>query len=75
MYALMYNDCVNAFYLVLCLYLFLIHKSIKGSALMFSLSLGIKTGVLALLPGYLGCVMWQYGRGSLVKGVLIILLY
>lgn len=75
MYVLMYNDCINVFYVVLCFYLFILHKSIQRSALMFSFALGIKTGVLALLPGYLGCVMWQYGKYSLLKVVAVILVY
>jgi Gpi18-like mannosyltransferase len=55
MYQFLYNDCLMTFYLVLCLYFFS-KKMIWLSAAVFSFSLGIKTGVLAVVPAFLGCV-------------------
>jgi len=57
MYQFMYNDCLMTFYLVLCIY-FLSKKMLWVSAAAFSFCLGIKTGAMAIVPGFLGCVQW-----------------
>lgn len=51
----MYNDCVMAFYLTLSIYFFA-NRNIYVAALMLTLGLGIKTGIYAVFPAFLGCI-------------------
>jgi hypothetical protein len=53
MYQFLYNDCLMQLYLVLCIYFFF-RKNIYISAFFFSIALGIKTGVFAIVPALFG---------------------
>ena len=70
----MYNDCIMAFYLTLSIFFFS-RRKIYISATFLTLSLGIKTGVYAVFPAFLGCVQMQHGSINLILVILIILVF
>ena len=63
-----------AFYLTLSLYFFG-RRQIFLAAGMLTLGLGMKTGIYALFPAFLGCIQWQFGLDELVVVVFIIISY
>jgi hypothetical protein len=63
-----------ALYLVICIYQAIKDRPYLASCFL-TLGLGIKAGVLLIIPGFLGSVQMNYGIVKLLGCIIIILLY
>lgn len=72
MYDFMFNDQIMALYLALTIYLLAIKCSPVWSAIAFSMGLGLKAGVMLILPSYLGSIQYAYGTVTLFKCIFVI---
>ena len=71
-YTKMYNDEIMVFYLVFALYNSMKNKPFVAS-LFVTMGLGVKAGVILILPGFLGSIQYHYGTTALLKAMAIIL--
>ena len=74
MFDFMFNDQVMALYLALTIYLLAIKCSPILSAIAFSMGLGLKAGVMLMLPSYLGSIQYGYGTLTLFKCIFVIII-
>jgi uncharacterized membrane protein len=68
----MYNDQIMVFYLVVGIYYLLKNRPLFAS-FCITMGLGIKAGVLLILPAFLGSIQYNFGTIMLTKSLVIIL--
>lgn len=68
----MFNDEIMALYLIMAVYYSLKNKPMMAS-FWVTMGLGIKAGVILILPGFLGSIQYNHGTIALVKSLLIII--
>ena len=68
----MYNDEIMVLYLIMAVYFSLKNKPLVASFLI-TMGLGVKAGVILILPGFLGSLQYNHGTLVLIKSIVIIL--
>jgi len=71
--AAMFNDSIMSFHLFFAIYLLVIHRRPKLSALFISLGLSMKVGALLILPSFFGIVQYQHGIYNLLATIFIVI--
>jgi len=67
----MYNDEIMILYIVISIY-----QAMKGrpilSTFFITMALGVKAGVLLILPAFLGQIQYNYGTIQLIKCIVLL---
>lgn len=67
----MFNDQIMTLYLVMCIY-YAVSNCPMTASFFLSMGMGVKAGLLLIIPGFLGSIQLNYGLSKLVLSVLII---
>ena len=67
----MYNDEIMVLYLVMALYFSMRNKPLVAS-FWVTMGLGVKAGVILILPGFLGSIQYNHGTIALIKSLVLI---
>lgn len=59
-------------YMVIAVYMFASSRPLQGS-FWFTMALGIKAGVILIIPALLGSVMYNHGLFKLILSILVII--
>lgn len=70
-FAMMFNDEIMVLYLVMALYYCLKSRPLLAS-FWVTMGLGVKAGVILILPGFLGSIQYNHGTIVLIKSLIII---
>jgi hypothetical protein len=70
-YLEMFNDEIMVLYVILACYYCMNSKPILAS-FWVTMGLGVKAGVILLLPGFLGSIQYNHGTVVLVKSLFMI---
>ncbi len=71
-YMNMYNDEIMVLYLIMAVYQCLKNKPMLAS-FWITMGLGVKAGVILILPGFLGSIQYNHGTLVLIKSLIFIL--
>ena len=70
-FSMMFNDEIMVLYLVMALYYCLKNQPLFAS-FWVTMGLGVKAGVILILPGFLGSIQYNHGTLILIKSLILI---
>lgn len=70
-YLEMFNDEIMMLYLIVCLYYAITDRPVKAS-FFFTMGVGVKAGLLLIIPAFLGSVQLNYGTIKLITCIGVI---
>ena len=71
----MFNDEIMGMYLVLTIYFLAVAHRPYVAALMLTLGLSMKAGVMLILPSFLGGIQYAFGTKTLIISVILIVAF
>jgi Gpi18-like mannosyltransferase len=71
-YSTMYNDEIMILYMIMACY-FCMKNSPLVATFWLSMGLGVKAGVILLIPGFLGSIQYNHGTVTLIKSLIFII--
>lgn len=71
----LFNDSILFLYIILCIYFIAVKSRPVVAAMFLTLALSIKAGAMLLVPSFLGWIQYQHGTFTLLKSILLIVIF